>query len=184
MPEQTDEELATQYQQGSVSAFNELYRRFEQPIYSYLTHLAGRHRASDLFQEAFLQLHCKRSTYDPTRRFASWLFRIAHNCALNELRRSRRRSDLVANGADPEQQASPGRTPEQNLDASRQNEQLLAALAQLPVEQREAIALSYHSGLKYAQIAEVMDVSEDAVKQRVRRGLQALRRRLFAAYQQ
>jgi RNA polymerase sigma-70 factor, ECF subfamily len=87
-----DEELMSEYvQTGSQPAFQELVRRFEREIYSYLRHYLGdAHLAEDAFQATFLQLHLKCHQFEPGRRLRPWLYTIAGNQATDLLRRNRR----------------------------------------------------------------------------------------------
>ena len=179
MTPSTDEDLMLEYQGGSSVAFDELYRRYERKIYNYLSYLVrDGERTAELFQDTFLQLHRNRASYDPARGFAPWIFRIARNLGLNELRRSKRRRDLVDEGVDAATQPDVKMDPEKELAQKTMQTDLAAALKGLGDDQREAILLSYYGGLKYAEIAEVAGTTEDAVKQRVRRGMGTLRQRL------
>ena len=116
MTSSTDEDLMLEYQGGSSAAFDELYQRYEQKIYNYILHLVrDSERTAELFQDTFLQLHRSRSSYDPGRGFAPWIFRIARNLGLNELRRSKRRWGLVAEGVEAATQPDVKADPEREL---------------------------------------------------------------------
>ncbi len=175
----TDEHLMLEYQGGSSAAFDELYGRYEHKIYNYLVYLVrDSERSAELFQDTFLQLHRSRASYDPTRGFAPWIFSIARNLGLNELRRLKRRRGLIDEGADVATQPDVKADPERQLAQMTMQRDLAGALRDLGDDQREAILLSYYGGLKYAEIAEVSGTTEDAVKQRVRRGMGTLREKL------
>jgi RNA polymerase sigma-70 factor (ECF subfamily) len=177
MSRPTDEELMAQYQQGDVAAFDLLYLRYGQRLYNFLLRLVrDRERCAELFQETFLQLHQGRHQYDPHRPFGAWIFRIARNRAYNEFRRAKRQGQLFTGEVDEETVADSRQdNPERALHESLLRAQMDLALQALPEDQREAILLSYYGGLKYADIAGVMETTEDAIKQRVRRGMKALR---------
>jgi len=177
MVQPTDEELMAHYQQGDIAAFDLLYLRYEQRIYNFLLRLVrDRERCAELFQETFLQLHQGRRQYDPQRPFGAWIFRIARNLAYNELRRAKRQGQLFTGEAEEEKAADRRQdNPERILQEKRLRAQVDQALQTLPEDQREAILLSCYGGLKYADIARVMETTEDAIKQRVRRGMKALR---------
>ena len=179
MTPSTDEDLMLEYQGGSSVAFDELYLRYEQKIYNYLSYLVrDGERTAELFQDTFLQLHRSRASYDPARGFAPWIFRIARNLGLNELRRSKRRRGLIDEGVDAATQPDVKADPERDLVQKTMRDNLAGALSGLGDDQREAVLLSYYAGLKYAEIAEVSGTTEDAVKQRVRRGMGTLREKL------
>lgn len=174
----TDEELMARYQAGDPAAFSELFTRHRDRVYGFLTQqIRDPDRAADLFQETFLRLHESRGRYDRERPFAPWLFRICRNLVSNEHRRSGRSKEAVTA---PEEldQAATQTAAHDVLETSQMHDQLRAALVCLPSEQQEAISLSFFAGLKYSQIADVAGATEDAIKQRVRRGLAALRNRL------
>lgn len=177
MIQPTDEELMAQYQQGEIAAFDLLYLRYEQRIYNFLLRLVrDRARGAELFQETFLQLHQGRHRYDPQRPFGAWIFRIARNLAYNEFRRAKRQDQLFTGEVDEETVADSRQdNPERALHESLLRAQMDQALEALPEDQREAILLSYYGDLKYAAIAEIAGTTADAVKQRVRRGMKALR---------
>lgn len=174
----SDEDLMASYQQGRAAAFEELFDRYRDRVHGFLVQAVGdRERAAELFQETFLRLHDSRRRYDPGRPFAPWLFRIARNLVANELRRRGRARESTAAPETLEQAAAQG-AGEDPVEEEEMQDQLRAALVALPAQQREAIAMSFFAGLRYAQIAALVDASEDAVKQRVRRGLAALRERM------
>ncbi len=175
----TDEHLMLEYQGGSSAAFDELYGRYEHKIYNYLVYLVrDSERSAELFQDTFLQLHRSRASYDPTRGFAPWIFSIARNLGLNELRRLKRRRGLIDEGVDAATQPDTRGDPERELVHKTMREDLAGALRGLGDDQRESILLSFYGGLKYSEIAEVSGTTEDAVKQRVRRGMGTLREQL------
>lgn len=180
MPPYSDEELMVQYQQGDLAAFDLLYLRYENKIYAYLLRFVrDRERAAELFQETFLHLHSHRHRYDAKKPLSAWAFRIARNLAYNEIRRLKRRNTLFAEPVEVEAQADhQQKNPEEAFHTKLLRQQIDTVLASLPEEQREAILLSYYGGLKYAEIAEVMETTQDAIKQRVRRGMAALRERV------
>ena len=175
----SDEKLMVQYQQGSVAAFDLLYLRYESRVYGYLLRLVrDRDRAAELFQETFLNLHKHRHSFDKDKPFSPWLFRISRNLAYNEIRQTKRRRKVFENQVDLDAQVNhQQKNPEEALQSQSLKEQLDSALCSLPEDQREALVLSYYGGLKYADIAEVMGTTQDAIKQRVRRGMVKLRDR-------
>ena len=142
MTPSSDEDLMLEYQGGSSAAFDELYQRYEQKIYNYLSYLVRDIECTaELFQDTFLQLHRSRASYDPARGFAPWIFRIARNLGLNELRRLKRRRGLIDEGADAAAQPDVKADPERELVQKTMRKDLAGALRDLGDDQREAILL-------------------------------------------
>jgi RNA polymerase sigma-70 factor (ECF subfamily) len=131
--------------------------------------------AEELVQEVFLRVHRARDRYAPEARFSTWLYRIATNLALNELRRPRWRDPH--RGMDDEYaHAVAAKTPAADdvVHARRLGEAAVRELEGLPERQRAALWLSAVEGLAYAEVAVALDVSEKAVKALVHRARSAL----------
>jgi RNA polymerase sigma-70 factor (ECF subfamily) len=171
-----DVRLMLAFRDGDAAAFDSLFQRWASPLLRYLERmLRDAAAAEDLVQEAFLRVHRARERYTPDARFSTWLYRIATNLALNELRRPRRR--------DPHQSIDAERTVWLVADASptddvaharRLGEAALCELDALPERQRAALWLTAVEGLAYSEVAAALDVSEKAVKALVHRGRSAL----------
>jgi RNA polymerase sigma-70 factor (ECF subfamily) len=156
---------------GDRSAFDALFRRWAAPLLRYLERmLRDAAAAEDLVQEVFLRVYGARERYEPQARFSTWLYRIATNLALNELRRPRRREPH----ASLDQPGSPvlaadAPAPEAALDARRLSARVEQQLARLPERQRAALCLAAVEGLSYAEVAAALEISESAVKALVHR---------------
>jgi RNA polymerase sigma-70 factor (ECF subfamily) len=165
------------FRAGDAGAFDELFRRWARPLLRYLESLlrdAG--AAEDLVQEAFLRVHRARDRYQPDARFSTWLYRIATNLALNELRRPRRRNPHES--VDPDTEAPVSDPPvDEVVDARRRRDAVETALVELPHRQRAAL-LQVVVGRSYAEVAEALEVSEQAVKALVHRARSSLAERL------
>lgn len=165
---------------GDGAAFEALFGRWAAPLLRYLERMlrdaAG---AEELVQEVFLRVHGARQRYQPQARFSTWLYRIATNLALNELRRPRRR-ELHTSLEEPGGAALAGVGPaaEEELDARRLAARVDIELAQLPERQRAALCLTAVEGLSYAEVAEALEISESAVKALVHRARTALAERI------
>jgi RNA polymerase sigma-70 factor (ECF subfamily) len=168
------------FRQGEMAAFDTLFQRWAGPLLRYLRRmLRDPATAEDLVQEAFLRVYRARDRYRPDARFSTWLYRIATNLALNELRRPRRRDpheSLDAEGAAPLAALAPD--ADQQVDARRRAAALARALGSLPDRQRAALLLSAVEGRSYAEVAELLDVTEQAVKALVHRARVRLASRL------
>jgi RNA polymerase sigma-70 factor (ECF subfamily) len=131
--------------------------------------------AEELVQEVFLRVYRSRERYSPDARFSTWLYRIATNLALNELRRPRYRA--IHQSADAED-AAPIRdlaaAPDDIVDARQLSDRVEAEMKRLPEKQRAALWLAAVEGLSYAEVAEALEVSEKAVKALVHRARTAL----------
>jgi RNA polymerase sigma-70 factor (ECF subfamily) len=177
-----DVRLMLAFRSGDSAAFDSLFRRWSAPLLRYLARmLSDAALAEDLVQEAFLRVHRARDRYAPDARFSTWLYRIATNLALNELRRPRRRWRHES----PEEPSgpalvSPAAGPDDAADARRSAERALGLLESLPGKQRAALCLAAVEGLSYAEVAEALEVSESAVKALVHRARSALADRLRA----
>jgi RNA polymerase sigma factor (sigma-70 family) len=165
-PVTTDEALMTAYVAGDEAAFDELFRR-----YAPLLERAMRRRlpsdsdAQDVVQQTFLQLHRARFDFDASRRFRPWLFTIAFNLQ-RELSRSRARKPTTS--LEPDAASCDPAVRGDVEDVHR-------ALATLPDQTREVIALHWLEGLSFADVAALVGASEGAVKIRAHRGYEALR---------
>jgi RNA polymerase sigma-70 factor (ECF subfamily) len=161
---------------GDSTAFDALFRRWAAPLLRYLERMlrdAG--AAEELVQEVFLRVHGARERYQPQARFSTWLYRIATNLALNELRRPRRReAHASVDEPDGPALAADGPAPEAALDARRLAARVEQELARLPERQRAALCLSAVEGLSYADVAAALEISESAVKALVHRARTAL----------
>jgi RNA polymerase sigma-70 factor (ECF subfamily) len=168
---------------GDAAAFDALFRRWSPPLLRYLARMVrDLGTAEDLVQEVFLRVHRARERYAPDARFSTWLYRIATNLALNELRRPRRRAPHLASDAEGTPPlAAEGGAPEDLLDARRRGRAAVRALAALPERQRAALCLAAVEGLSYAEVAEALEVTEPAVKSLVHRARAALAAELAAA---
>jgi len=175
-----DVRLMLAFRDGDAAGFDSLFQRWASPLLRYLERmLRDATAAEDLVQEAFLRVHRARERYTPDARFSTWLYRIATNLALNELRRPRRR--------DPHQSIDEEGTVQLVADASptdevaharRLGEAALRELEALPERQRAALWLTAVEGLAYSEVAVALDVSEKAVKALVHRGRSALAAKL------
>jgi len=180
-----DPALALAARQGSDEAFRLLVERWQRPVYSLVVRLVRDPAAAeDLAQETFLKAHRSLGGYDPERKFGSWLLRIAHNAAIDWLRR--RHPEVVSlvrpAGEEPEEETEVpderGPTPEEAALGRDLGRALASALAGLRAEHREALLLRFQEGLAYDEIAEVMGIPLGTVKTFIFRARQELARSL------
>ena len=164
-------------QKDDASAFEELMYRFQGRVQSLFRHLLGnRAVAEDLTQDVFLRVFRARKSYQPNAKFSTWLFTIANNVALNQLRSQRRKpetqfggeanenfSEAVFNPAEA-MVAGSEFLPARQLDKSELCEMVRLAIESLNERQRLAVLLNRFEGMNYAEIADIMQLSPQAVK--------------------
>ena len=183
-----DIRLMLRVRDGDQKAFAELVERYQHRLLAVMHHLVGNtEEAEDLAQEVFLRVYRNREKYSPTAKFATWLFKIANNLALNALRNRTRR---VALSLDTNTANSSGNWPAQQLATSRDQppthrlqqreleEVIRRALDELNERQRMAVILNKYEDMDYQEIAAVMGLSMKAVKSLLCRARMKLRQSL------
>jgi len=169
-----DVALMLAFQQGDDSAFDGLYGRWAGPLLRYLERMVGdTATAEELLQEAFLRVHRARDRYEPRARFSTWIYRIATNLALNELKRPRRQHRHEEED-DERLAGSPLPSADDVVDSRRRGAAIEQMLDALPERQRLALWLSAAEGHSYAEVAGILDTTEKSVKALVHRGRSAL----------
>lgn len=174
MRERNDEQLMKSWAGGSMEAFELLYQRHRAPLYRYLLRLAGEPAtANDLYQGTWEKVIKGRTAYQPKAPFRAWLYRIAHNHAMDHFRRNRPIADEV-----PEELASPAAEPAEQLASDSMRQDLQSAIAELPPEQRDTLMLKLESGLDLQTIAEITGVNPETAKSRLRYAVKRLKQLL------
>ncbi len=162
-----DSALMLRYKDGDVTAFETLYRRHNDSLFRYLMHLSlHRDTAEDVFQEAWGKIINSRHNYRPTAKFSTFLFRVAHNCFIDHLRRNKRHT--AETNVDPDQMANTNAEPDELTERHLARRRLDACLAQIPPEQRDVFLLYQEAGLSIDEIATVTDVNRETAKSRLR----------------
>lgn len=162
-------------QEGDAFAFEQLMERYHGRLVRILRHVAGSDDAAeDLAQDVFLRVFRARANYQPTAKFSTWLFHIAHNVASNAIRDRKRRKEVQTQNPTGSQSgimsldqmamASSGVMPVRRLDKVERAEMVRLAVDALNERQRMALLLCKFEGLSYQEIAEAMDLSVQAVK--------------------
>jgi len=150
---------------GDTDAFNVLVRKWEKPIYNFIVRMIGnRDEAMDLSQDCFMKAYRELRTLKDLDRFSSWLYRIAHNACLSEIRKNHGKTWVEL---DPD--IGPVHQPVENRLAVEK------ALKQLPPDQREAVILKVFQSLKFEEIAAIQDAPVSTVKSRLYMGFEKLR---------
>ncbi len=176
--------------QGDMAAFELIVRRYQRPLFNYFLRSVGRPaRAEELVQELFIRLVRSRERYVRTAKLSTWLFTIARNLTVDEARRQRfrrhrsldapgRRGDGGEGTALITRIAAEQVPVDEAADSPRVREQVLAAIDTLPEAQREVFTMRQFGGLSFREIAEVLEISENTVKSRMRYALEKLRDQL------
>ncbi|HKY32770.1 MAG TPA: sigma-70 family RNA polymerase sigma factor [Candidatus Polarisedimenticolia bacterium] len=175
------------FQEGDEEAFRELVRRYKEPITSFVMRMLNDHdRALDVAQETFVNVFTHAGGYKPMASFTGWLYRIAYNLAINEIRRQRRQPVVSLDAAsDPEAPGGPrieardeGPGIEEDLLGRERREAVRRCVASLPAKYRGAIVMKDMEGMTFDQIAGILGCPESTVKSRVMRGRRMIRSRL------
>jgi RNA polymerase sigma-70 factor (ECF subfamily) len=164
-----DEDVMLQVRDGEVHMLGVLFDRYQAPLFNFYSKMTqDRTVSEDLVQEVFLRILRYRQTYRPGTTFRTWMYQIARNTRIDQVRKVRPESPLTS---------EPLATTHAADSAERQQEaQLLQhALMQLPEDKREILILSRFQELKYEEIARLLGCEPGAVKVRVHRALQQLR---------
>jgi RNA polymerase sigma-70 factor (ECF subfamily) len=171
MRDRSDEQLMKSYAGGNMEAFEMLYERHRAPLYRYLLRLANEPAtANDLYQGTWEKVIRARRSWKPSAPFRAWLYRIAHNHAMDHFRRTRPVTDQVS-----EDLASPQEEPAEKLANDTMQQDLERAIGGLPPEQRDTLLLRLESGLDVRTIAEITGVNPETAKSRLRYAVKHLK---------
>ena len=189
--ERADEELMVLYAAGDVAAFEILVSRHERAIFNFILRSVGRREvAEELLQETFLRIIKSAPKYQQTAKFTTWAYTIARNLCIDRARKHSKRKEYSLDKSVGDDDA--GATFLDNLvddeaasggvDLEKKVflERLKEALSELPDDQREVFVMREFSGLKFREIADILDIPVPTAKSRMRYALEALRARLSA----
>ena len=182
-----DQQLIRECLAGHPDAFAQLVVRHQDRLYNTLAKMLGSaDEARDVAQDAFVHAFQKLGTFRGTSAFYSWLFRIAVNAAISQRRKTKRIAASLdtlheqsgVETADPHPAARPSHT----LELSEQQAQVRRALAELSDEFRTVMVLKEMEGLKYEEIAELLDIPVGTVRSRIHRARSELRQKLTSLF--
>jgi RNA polymerase sigma-70 factor (ECF subfamily) len=188
LAQETDENLMVRFGRGEAAAFEFLYRRHESRVFRFLQrNVRNEAAANDLMQEVWFAVVRGAANYQPTAKFTTWLFTIAHNRTVDMIRANHRLQSLDAgDDADPEASTPLERLAESakleplaQVQAQDEAAALLNAVAQLPAEQRSAFLLQAEGDLSVEEIAHATGSSFETVKSRLRYARAKLRQLLW-----
>ena len=184
LPLDPDALLMLRVQRGDRAAFTELVGKYQQPVLHFIHRtLRDEAEAEDLAQNVFLQVYKSRARYRQTAKFSTWLFTIARNLCLNELRRRSRHPAESLDETSPDHEDQPRHQIEDQTrpsppDALLHGElagKIADAVAALPENQRTAILLCRQEDLSYEDMAKILGCSLSATKSLIHRGRETLK---------
>jgi RNA polymerase sigma-70 factor (ECF subfamily) len=185
-----DAQLMLRVREGDNDCFRVLLEKHRNPLVHFLQRMVQDGGASEeLAQEVFLRIYRSRSSYEPSAKFTTWMFRIASHLALNWLRderheRAAERLDAGRSGEDSSGRVAARELPdlrpsaEQGLVSEIRLQEIRDSIASLPAKQRAAVLMHKYEEMEYSQIAHALECSESAVKSLLFRAYETLRARL------
>ena len=177
MQDATDDQLMKRCVDGDETAFGEIVHRYKNALVNYLTHLVrSRDRAEEVAQDAFVRLYRNASKYREQERLGPYLYRIATNLVVTEVRREKRWSLLLPRLNASTSQFAP--SPDATLLTDEIQRQVAAALKELPLKYRAPLVLFEIEEWPYEEIAKALEIPSGTVKSRISRARELLRRQL------
>jgi RNA polymerase sigma-70 factor (ECF subfamily) len=177
LKKKTDAELISAYSGGRDKAFEILFSRYKNALFSFILRFIGdRDDAEDLFQQTWLKVLNGLRCYRERGTFAGWLFGIANNCCVDLVRKRSKIPDSIVS---PDELPARG-TPLTSLEAKEKRQWLKNAVHQLPVEQRQVVLLRVYGELQFNEIAQIVEAPLNTVLGRMHYAVQNLQRRVHA----
>jgi RNA polymerase sigma-70 factor (ECF subfamily) len=175
-----DGELVQTAVAGREASFEELVRRYQRPIAAYVYRMVGDYdSALDLTQEVFIKVYNSLARYRSEFKFSTWIYKIAHNAAIDHLRRYAVREQALTCSVDGERREvvieSRRLTPEQESERKERRSEIESVVQLLQASYRELIVLRHSHDLSYDEIAEVTGLPLGTVKNRLFRAREAMR---------
>ena len=176
----TDRELVATAVSGVEGSFEELVRRYQRPISAYVYRMVGNYESAlDLTQEIFIKVYSSLQRYRAEFKFSTWIYKIAHNSAVDHLRRTATREQSLVVGPEGDQFDLPvesGRpSPEQESERKERRSEIESVVRALPSNYRELIILRHSQDLSYEEIVEVTGLPLGTVKNRLFRAREMMR---------
>jgi RNA polymerase sigma-70 factor, ECF subfamily len=180
----TDRDLVASAVVGFEGSFEELVQRYQRPISAYVYRMVGNYESAlDLTQEIFIKVYSSLRQYRPEFKFSTWIYKIAHNAAVDHLRRTSTREQALINTCEGDQFELPiesGRlSPEQESERKERRVEIEAVVRSLPSNYRELIILRHSQDLTYEEIVEVTGLPLGTVKNRLFRAREMMRQQFI-----
>jgi RNA polymerase sigma-70 factor, ECF subfamily len=175
-----DRELVATAVNGFDGSFEELVRRYQRPIAAYVYRMVGNYESAlDLTQEIFIKVYNSLSRYRAEFKFSTWIYKIAHNAAVDHLRRNSTREQSLVAGTESDSFELPIEsshlTPEQESERKERRGEIESVVRALPANYRELIILRHSQDLSYEEIVEVTGLPLGTVKNRLFRAREMMR---------
>jgi RNA polymerase sigma-70 factor (ECF subfamily) len=165
--------LIARIRTGNINVFETIVEKYQFPLVRYLYRLTGDYElAKDLTQDTFIKAYRSILKTDSELNLNAWLFRIATNTAIQHLRRKKIISFIPFDNLSQPENKIIGTQTDTQMDELAIKE----TFEKIPWDQRVCMVLHYVEGFKYREIADTLEISEDAVRKRVSRGVQLFRR--------
>ena len=170
MSKPDDTKLIERCIEGDRQAFETLLIQYEKPVFNAAYRmLHNKEDASDVTQTVFLKVYENFDSFDPSRRFFSWIYRITLNESINWLSKQNRLEPLQHEAADD------GKSPEQEVVSAELSAEVQAALMTIRTDFRTVVILKHFLGCSYVEISEVLEIPEKTVKSRLYSARQMLK---------
>ena len=175
-----DSDLVATAINGQEGSFEELVRRYQRPISAYVYRMVGNYESAlDLTQEIFIKVYASLRRYRSEFKFSTWIYKIAHNAAVDHLRRSSTREQSLIHGSEGDQFELPIESrrlsPEQESERKERRIEIESVVRALPANYRELIILRHSQDLTYEEIVEVTGLPLGTVKNRLFRAREMMR---------
>src|SRR5262244_580139 len=176
----SDQDLVANAVSGAEGSFEELVRRYQRPISAYVYRMIGDYESAlDLTQEIFIKVYGSLRRYRAEFKFSTWIYKIAHNSAVDHLRRNATREQSLIAGSEGETFDLPIEsarlTPEQESERRERRTEIESVIRALPANYRELIILRHSQDLSYEEIVEVTGLPLGTVKNRLFRAREMMR---------
>ena len=175
-----DAQVVRQVLRGKQEAFGVLVERYQKPIFNFIYRFYGNYElAQELTQETFLRCYQFLKSYDPERKFSTWLYTVAKNLCIDELKKQRSVREVPLDDVLPAVDAKDyedavGHNQQMECIRSEESFKILEALQELPAGARTVLLLHYFQGLSYQEIGETLGLPVSTVKIRIFRAKKIL----------
>jgi len=173
---ETDSEIVQKVQSGDKDAFGEVIDRYEKPLCAYIFRMLGdRDNCADALQETFIKVYRNINSFDLTKKFSSWIYRIAHNEAITHYRKNAKHIQLDEVSEIPDATDNEVLI-QKRLDSSGQQELLARTLLTIPLKYREVIIFRYYEDKSYDEISDILHLPVNTVGTYLSRGKTAIKK--------
>lgn len=175
----SDNQLMSEFSHCSIDSFNILFHRYKNRIFNFVlrSYLHNRLDAEEIVQKTFIRVYSYKYKYKPTNQFSTWIYTIAKNLSINEIKRTEKFIPKTEN-ADPLEIISDDNSLTTIIDRDDYNRILIKAIETLKPKYKEAIVLRYIEGFSYKEISEITSKRINTLKSHCKRGLKQIKDKL------